>query len=216
MRAPVIGLCAAFMFAAAAHAQEDTNAVVFLPLALANATPVFPTAVPSPTNTPSPTLTPSTTPTPSMTPTPSNTPTVTRTPTVTPTRTPSRTPTVTPTPSTTPTPTITPTPTTAPAQLRIGFLQCESRNEYVRVDNYGSVAVSMQGWDIYSVEGPQTFNFPAYSLPAGESVYVHSGPDAPGTGGNRIRWTTAYIWNNDGDTARLITPQGTVVDTDDC
>ncbi len=103
-----------------------------------------------------------------------------------------------------------------PPQLRIGSLQCETRNEYVRVDNFGSVTVSMQGWDIYSVEGPQTFDFPAYSLAAGESVYVHSGPDAPPTGGNRIRWTTGYIWNNDGDEARLTSPQGVVVDTDDC
>jgi hypothetical protein len=64
--------------------------------------------------------------------------------------------------------------------------------------------------------GSQQYTFSSRTLGPGESVYLHSGPDAPPSGGNRIRWTTAYIWNNNGDTAQLKDPQGHVVDEDDC
>ena len=86
----------------------------------------------------------------------------------------------------------------------------------VRVDNVGGAAAQLSGWRIVSVVGPQTFNFPSYSLAAGASVFVHSGPDAPPTGGNVMRWTTAYVWNNDGDTAELRNPGGSLVDEQDC
>jgi len=138
--------------------------------------------------------------------------------TLTPTKTP-RPPTATYTtrPSTA---TFTPVPTNTlaplPAALRIGTLQCESRNEYVRIDNTGGTAANMAGWRIFSVVGSQTFPFPLYNLAPGGSVFVDSGPDAPPTGGNRFRWTTAYIWNNDGDKAQLKDPQGNVVDEKDC
>jgi hypothetical protein len=76
--------------------------------------------------------------------------------------------------------------------------------------------VQLSGWDIVSVVGPQLFTFPAYTLQPGASVSVHSGPDAPPTGGNVIRWTGAYIWNNDGDSAELRDPAGALVDERDC
>jgi hypothetical protein len=98
----------------------------------------------------------------------------------------------------------------------IAFLQCETMNEYVRVTNVGSAPAALLGWDIHSVVGSQTFDFPSYTLSPGADVYVHSGPDAPPTSGNHLRWTTAYIWNNDGDTAELQDPSGQVVDEDDC
>lgn len=86
----------------------------------------------------------------------------------------------------------------------------------MRVDNFGGSATNLSGWRILSVVGSQNFLFPSYVLGAGASVYVHSGPDAPPPGGNRFRWTTAYIWNNNGDEAELISPQGAVVDDDSC
>ena len=76
--------------------------------------------------------------------------------------------------------------------------------------------MSMSGWSILSVVGPQTFPFPSYTLNPGAAVTVHSGPDAPASGGDNLRWTTGYIWNNDGDEAQLKNPQGGVVDIDDC
>lgn len=96
------------------------------------------------------------------------------------------------------------------------MLQCETTNEYVRIDNIGGAIVSMAGWRILSVVGPQTYFFPGYQLQPGASVYVHSGPDAPPSSGNRLRWTTAYIWNNNGDEARLMSPSGAVVSNRSC
>lgn len=190
----------------------------------ASSTPTS-TLTPAPTSTPTTTPTPSVTPTPTATLTPSITPTSTRTLTPTQTRTPTTTPTPTATVTATSTPTATPTASvtltatprpTATPDLVIGVLQCETRDEYVRVDNAGGSAVNLSGWRVYSTEGSQTYSFSGYTLAAGASVYVHSGPDAPPTSGNNLRWTTAYIWNNDGDTAQLKNPQGSVADEDDC
>ena len=124
--------------------------------------------------------------------------------------------TATPTATRTPTRTPTPTATTGAAHLVIGGLRCDTRDEYVRIDNTGGAAVNMSGWRILSVVGPQTYYFPSYQLQPGASVYVHSGPDAPPTSGNNLHWTTSYIWNNSGDEARLITPAGAIVSQRSC
>ena len=55
---------------------------------------------------------------------------------------------------------------------------------------------------------PQTYFFPDYELGPGATVYVHNGPAAPPTSGNNLLWTNAFIWNNNGDEAQLITPYG--------
>jgi len=39
-------------------------------------------------------------------------------------------------------------------------------------------------------------------------VLVHSGPDAGDNPPGHLRWTGAYIWNNDGDEARLVNAEG--------
>lgn len=149
------------------------------------------------------------TPVPSNTPRPSATSPRTNTPIPQPTARPTTPP---------PAPPPLPPPPTSPGtgNLAITGLQCEGRDETIRITNRGGSAVSMSGWTILSVVGPQTFQFPSYSLAAGASVTVHSGPDAPASGGDNLRWTTGYIWNNDGDEAQLKDPGGRVVDTDDC
>lgn len=147
---------------------------------------------------------------PTITPIPSSTPIQSATPR--PTGTPNR-----PQPGATITPFPLPTPTLPdPADLAITALQCEGRDETIRIANRGGLAVSMSGWSILSVVGPQTFQFPAYTLNAGASVTVHSGPDAPASNGDNLRWTTGYIWNNGDDEAELKNPQGGVADRDDC
>jgi hypothetical protein len=111
---------------------------------------------------------------------------------------------------------VTPTATPGVAILVIGTLQCETRNEYVRIANIGAGTANLSGWRILSVVGSQTYYFSAYQLQPGDSVYVHSGPDAPPTSGNHLFWTSAYIWNNDGDEARLINPAGQAVSSRSC
>lgn len=143
-----------------------------------------------------------------------STPTPTSPWTPTATSAPPATATHTPTPTATRTPTA--TPTSAPGQLTIGQLRCDSADEHVRIDNLGAAAVNLTGWRLRSVVGPQTYHFPAYTLAPGSSVYIHSGPAAPPTGGNNLHWTNSYIWNNNGDQAQLITPAGAVLSQRNC
>lgn len=171
---------------------------------------------------------PATPPTPAPTATPMNTleppPLRTPTPTIRPTDTPeaSSTPTTTNTPPTSPTPDPTmeptpePTPTSVAAGLRIFTLECNGRDEYIRILNDGESALDLAGWSIHSVVGAETFTFPSYSLEPGDTVAVHSGPDAPPTGGSNFRWTTEFVWVGTGDEAQLKDPAGTVVDNAGC
>jgi hypothetical protein len=47
------------------------------------------------------------------------------------------------------------------------------------------------------VRGPQTFKFPTgFCLEPGQTVQVVSGPAAPVSGNGKLRWTTAYVWEN--------------------
>jgi hypothetical protein len=72
----------------------------------------------------------------------------------------------------------------------------------------------MTGWRIQSVVGDQWYAFPVgYVLAAGSTVQVNSGPDAVDNPPTDLRWTTAYMWNNNGDQARLYDAHGSVVDT---
>lgn len=157
--------------------------------------------LPTPTATSTSTSTPTHTPTATATATPTSTPTFTVTPTFTATPTPTR--------------TLTPTATTPPqAQLRIGYLSYSGTDEYVRIENVGTAPQTMTSWRILSVEGSQTYYFPTgYVLAAGSNVRVHSGPGAIHSPPADLRWTTAYIWNNDGDEARLYNAQGQLIDT---
>ena len=111
----------------------------------------------------------------------------------------------------TPTPTATPKPA---SKCRITALQYSGTDEYVQITNQGTASQDMTGWKIHSVVGDQWYNFPSGGvLGIGATVKVHSGPDAiyhydpP----EDIPWTTAYIWNNSGDEARLISNKGVVV-----
>lgn len=174
---------------------EEAMAWLYLPLVLrAPGTPI-----PTPTFTPTATLPASATSFPTWTPTP----------TMTPTRTATWTPTVQPTVTWTPTPTTGPTTNT----LRITALSYDGRDEYVQIHNDGPNVQNMSGWKIHSVTGDQWYSFPnGYVLAAGADVRVHSGPDAVDNPPTDLRWTGSYIWNNDGDEARLINAEGVEVD----
>ena len=52
------------------------------------------------------------------------------------------------------------------------------------------------------------FSYPTVILQAGESISVHSGPEASG----KLIWTRKYVWNNKGDKAILCDAAGNVVD----
>jgi hypothetical protein len=176
------------------------------------------------TPTPTPTSTPTEGPTLTASPTVSATPMATETvePTATATHTTSPTATATPTQTDTATPTWTasasrtptPTHTPAPSDLYISQLRYSGSDEYVEITNRGGSAQNMTQWRIQSVRGDQWYSFPAgYTLAVGRHVRVHSGPGAVDNPPADLKWTAAYIWNNDGDEARLYDVQGRLVDS---
>ena len=126
-------------------------------------------------------------------------------------------PTATSTPTGTATETPTPTPTAtyvAPSGCRIAYLQYEGPDEYVRIRNFGDYPQDMTGWQIHSVIGDQWYMFPpGYLLDPDAWVRVHSGPDAQADPPADLLWTTAYVWNNEGDEARLMNSHGQEVDS---
>jgi hypothetical protein len=55
------------------------------------------------------------------------------------------------------------------------------------------------------------YPFPAFNLPAGSTVKIHTGSGSDT--GHDLYWrSSGYIWNNSGDTATLRNAGGSVVD----
>ncbi len=158
----------------------------------------------------------------------------TRTPTATPTVTPSRTATVTPTgPTPTPTRTVTVTPsrtvtvigtatrtatpthTQAPPSIQIAFIDFwpggnEAQNEYVRIENHGVGPTTLTNWTLCDAQS-NCYTFPTFTLNAGLSVTVWTGP-APNDALNLHWGRTDPAWDNGGDIATLRNNVGTVID----
>jgi hypothetical protein len=82
--------------------------------------------------------------------------------------------------------------------------------EWIRLRNIGSRAVSLRGWTIRD-RGRNVFRFRTYRLSAGKNVTVHTGRGM-NRAGHRHWGRRSYIWNNNGDTATLRRPSGTLVD----
>lgn len=83
--------------------------------------------------------------------------------------------------------------------------------ETVMIKNKGKTDVNLSGWKLVSVTGNQTYVFSNYTLKAGSSVTLVSGPGAkPGAG--KLVWTKKNIWNNsEKDPARLFNASGKLV-----
>lgn len=102
------------------------------------------------------------------------------------------------------------TPTSSVDNVKITSIGLE--NEVATIKNFSSKDVDMTGWKLVSVTGNQTFYFPLdYVLKAGSAVKVVSGKGATGDGVNTLKWTTGYIWNNDGDPGALYNSNGQIV-----
>ncbi|WP_459996629.1 MBL fold metallo-hydrolase, partial [Paradesulfitobacterium aromaticivorans] len=117
-----------------------------------------------------------------------------------------------PSPSPSPTPAPTPAPS-APVSSSgsVSIASVDLSAEVVTISNSSGSAVDLTGWKLVSVEGNQTYNFPAgTSIPAGGTLKVVSGNKAQ-AGPGILVWTKSYIWNNDGDPAALYNAQGEVV-----
>lgn len=109
---------------------------------------------------------------------------------------------------------VTPTPTPEPQpEAKIDLVSVNLDMEVVTIKNIGSTDVNMTGWKVVSVEGNQTYEFPSgYVLKAGATVYLTSGANAKSQPPTHLKWTGSYIWNNDGDPAKLINTDGGLVE----
>lgn len=86
--------------------------------------------------------------------------------------------------------------------------------EYVVVANRGTAPVDLTGWGLKDESASHRFTFPSgFELAAGAQVSVHTGCGAPTA--TDLFWCNqgSAVWNNDGDTAFLLDPNGNVVDT---
>ncbi len=81
-------------------------------------------------------------------------------------------------------------------------------DEWITVANISAEPVDLSGWALRDESTGNRFEFPDNRvLPAGSSVRVRTGAgtDSP----NDLYWNERFpVWNNDGDTALLVTPDG--------
>jgi len=84
--------------------------------------------------------------------------------------------------------------------------------EYIVIKNTGSSRVGVGGWTIRDIAG-HVYRFPAgFRIGAGAKVWVHTGSGS--SGAQHRYWGMGwYVWNNDGDTARLRRANGSLADT---
>lgn len=105
-----------------------------------------------------------------------------------------------------------PSPAT-PGNDQLLTLAVNERTEEAVITNIGNTQVNLKNWVLVSTVGNQRFTFTtARILQPGQSIIITSGPNATTTG-NHIRWTTNYIWGNDGDPGQLLDARGNTVAT---
>ena len=109
-----------------------------------------------------------------------------------------------------------------PTQVRITSLACSAKPEEVVIVNEGQEAQELSGWSLESDPADvQRFDLGARvgSLPAGATVRIYSGSDAPADDPSRAiyRWSAAYIFRDGSppDYVRLV-DQGAVLQTVTC
>jgi Lamin Tail Domain len=82
--------------------------------------------------------------------------------------------------------------------------------EWIKLKNTGPHRRSLRGWRIRDAAG-HVYRFGRFKLGAGKHVTVHTGRGS-NTAHHRYWRQDWYIWNNDGDTAKLKKANGTLVD----
>lgn len=89
-------------------------------------------------------------------------------------------------------------------------LDVNPAREEAIVTNIGDASVNLKGWTIVSTVDNQRFKFPNdLTIAPREAVTVTSGSSAR-VGFRVLRWTTDFIWFNEGDPGLLLDPDGDV------
>ena len=82
-------------------------------------------------------------------------------------------------------------------------------DEWVEITNKGSSDVNLAGWTLSDAQN-HTYTFPDFALAAGAKVVVHTGEGDDDT--ENLFWDrSTSIWNNSGDLAVLLDPEGNMV-----
>lgn len=101
-----------------------------------------------------------------------------------------------------------------PAGPMVVVRALDLRGEVVEIANTGDAPIDLGGWKLHDEGSTKGFVFPAGTvLAAGASVRVRSGPGAAKAGPGELKWKTASVWNDRGDTAFLKDPSGELVDS---
>ncbi|MCX5139886.1 MULTISPECIES: lamin tail domain-containing protein [unclassified Streptomyces] len=83
--------------------------------------------------------------------------------------------------------------------------------EWVEIHNNTKAKVQLKGYRLKDNTG-YTYTFPSYAVGAGRTVRVHTGKAKNSSG--HVYWNRgSYVWNNTGDKARLIKPNGKLLDS---
>lgn len=108
------------------------------------------------------------------------------------------------TPATTATTTI--APSVGPGEVKL--FACDARAEVVVIGNTGGEPISLSGYTLYDEGVNHSVSLGRFgTIEPGQQLALLSGPDANAAVGAFV-WTGQDVWNNDGDTAFLIAPDG--------
>lgn len=88
------------------------------------------------------------------------------------------------------------------------------QREFIELHNAGAMAVDLTGWMLRdaptAANNTNTFTFPAFTLDAGRRVVVWSNGTPDGSGFAWSQSAAKTVWNDAGDGATLLDPQGNV------
>jgi micrococcal nuclease len=83
--------------------------------------------------------------------------------------------------------------------------------EVVTITNTGTAPVDLTGWVLKDESASHRYQFPAgFTLLGDEAATVHTGCGTDTDTDLYWCWTSSAIWNNDGDTAFLLDPNGNI------
>ncbi|WP_062287508.1 lamin tail domain-containing protein [Demequina phytophila] len=111
-------------------------------------------------------------------------------------------------------------PADAASAVRFSYVQYNSpgsdtggntslNGEYIKIKNYGTASKNLTGWSVRDVAN-HVYTFGKFTLKPGATVTLYTGKGT-NTASKRYWGQTWYIWNNDGDTAKLRNASGTTV-----
>ena len=84
-------------------------------------------------------------------------------------------------------------------------------DEYVVVKNVGTTTINLKDWKLKDEAG-NTYVFPDFTLEPGQAVTLHTGSGVDNE--TDLYWgSNRPVWDNGGDTAYLLNPEGIVVDS---